>query len=37
VTYHHAKSRINALFGDECDELVATALFKSLRVTAIPK
>ena len=37
VTYHHSVSRINSLFGDEADEFVATARFKSLRVTAIPK
>ena len=31
-TFHHAKSRINALFGDRCDELIMTAAFKSLKV-----
>ncbi len=34
-TFHHAKSRINALFGDECDELVMTARFKSVKVDII--
>ncbi|NEW60049.1 molybdopterin-dependent oxidoreductase [Sulfurovum sp. bin170] len=37
VTFHHAKSRVNSLFGDEADELVATARFKSVRVTVISK
>ncbi|MBD3788966.1 MAG: molybdopterin-dependent oxidoreductase [Campylobacterales bacterium] len=35
-TFHHAKSRINALFGDECDELILTARFKSVKVDVIP-
>jgi len=35
-TFHHAKSRINALFGDECDELIFTARFKSVKVDVIP-
>ena len=35
-TFHHSKSKINAIFGDECDELIMTARFKSLRVTVIP-
>lgn len=35
-TFHHAKSRINALFGDECDELILTARFKSVKVDIIP-
>ncbi len=35
-TFHHAKSRINALFGDEADELILTACFKSLKVEVIP-
>ncbi len=35
-TFHHAKSRINALFGDESDELILTARFKSVRVEVIP-
>ena len=36
VTFHHAKSRINALFGDEADELILTARFKSVKVEVIP-
>jgi len=36
TTFHHAKSRINAIFGDERDELIMTARFKSLRVTVVP-
>ena len=36
TTFHHAKSRINTLFGDESDELVLTARFKSVRVEVIP-
>ncbi|MBD3792373.1 MAG: molybdopterin-dependent oxidoreductase [Campylobacterales bacterium] len=35
-TFHHAKSRINALFGDECDELILTARFKSVKVDILP-
>ncbi|MCB4782715.1 MAG: molybdopterin-dependent oxidoreductase [Sulfurovum sp.] len=35
-TFHHARSRINALFGDECDELIMTARFKSVKVDIIP-
>ncbi len=31
-TFHHAKSKINYIFGDEADELIMTARFKSLRV-----
>ena len=34
-TFHHAKSKINALFGDECDEDIMTARFKSLKVEII--
>ncbi len=34
-TFHHSSSRINAIFGDECDELIMTARFKSLRVTIV--
>ena len=33
VSFHHAKSRINFLFGDECDELTKTARFKSVKVS----
>lgn len=32
VSFHHAKSQINFLFGDEADELTKTARFKSLKV-----
>ncbi|ADU96987.1 molybdopterin oxidoreductase [Thermovibrio ammonificans HB-1] len=32
VSFHRAKSRINFLFGDEADELVKTARFKSVKV-----
>jgi len=35
-TFHHAKSRINALFGDEADELIMTARFKSVKVDVLP-
>ena len=35
TTFHHARSRINAIFGDEADELIMTARFKSLRVSII--
>lgn len=35
TTFHHARSRINAIFGDEADELIMTARFKSLRVSVI--
>ncbi len=35
-TFHHASSRINTLFGDECDALVMTACFKSVKVDVIP-
>jgi formate dehydrogenase major subunit len=35
-TFHHAKSKINYLFGDESDELVKTACFKSIKVEVIP-
>lgn len=31
-SFHHAKSKINYLFGDEADEFVKTARFKSLKV-----
>ncbi len=36
TTFHHAKSGINRLFGDESDNLVKTARFKSLKVEVIP-
>jgi formate dehydrogenase major subunit len=35
TTFHHARSRINALFGDEADEVVMTARFKSVEVEVI--
>ena len=34
-TFHHSKSKINYLFGDEADELVQTARFKSVEVEVI--
>jgi len=34
-TFHHASSRINALFGDASDELILTAAFKSIKVEVI--
>jgi len=37
TTFHHSKSKINAIFGDECDELIMTARFKSLRVRVVPQ
>ena len=35
-TFHHAASRLNAVFGDEADELIYTARFKSIKVDVIP-
>lgn len=35
-TFHHAKSRVNAIFGDKRDELIQTAAFKSIKVEVIP-
>ena len=35
ATFHHAKSRINALFGDARDELILTAAFKTIKVEVI--
>ncbi|NPA28552.1 MAG: molybdopterin-dependent oxidoreductase [Epsilonproteobacteria bacterium] len=35
TTFHHANSKINALFGDESDEFVKTAKFKSVKVDII--
>jgi formate dehydrogenase major subunit len=32
TTFHHAKSKINFVFGDECDDLIKTARFKSVKV-----
>jgi formate dehydrogenase major subunit len=34
-TFHHAKSKINNLFGDRCDELILTAVFKSIKVEVV--
>ncbi len=36
TTFHHANSKINRLFGDECDNFVMTARFKSLKVEVLP-
>jgi hypothetical protein len=33
--FHHAKSKINNLFGDRSDELILTAAFKSIKVEVI--
>jgi formate dehydrogenase major subunit len=35
-TFHHASSKINTLFGDESDELIKTASFKSVEIEIIP-
>ena len=35
-TFHHAASRMNAVFGDEADELIYTARFKSIKVDIVP-
>jgi len=35
-TFHHAKSKINSLFGNESDNFVMTAKFKSLKVDVVP-
>ncbi|MBU1667572.1 molybdopterin-dependent oxidoreductase [bacterium] len=37
TTFHHARSKINNIFGDEADELIMTARFKSLRVSVVPQ
>ncbi|MBN2782185.1 MAG: molybdopterin-dependent oxidoreductase [Campylobacterales bacterium] len=34
-TFHHASSKINALFGDKCDDIIMTAAFKSIKVEVI--
>lgn len=34
-TFHHAKSKINALFGDAKDEVIMTAAFKTIKVEVI--
>ncbi|WP_457679240.1 molybdopterin oxidoreductase family protein [Thermovibrio sp.] len=36
TTFHHSKSQINRLFGDEADEFVKTARFKAVKVEVIP-
>ena len=36
TSFHHAKSKINYLFGDEADELIATAKFKCVKVEVEP-
>ena len=36
VSFHHAKSKVNFLFGDEADDLVKTAKFKSVKVEVEP-
>ncbi|MBA1437711.1 MAG: molybdopterin-dependent oxidoreductase [Epsilonproteobacteria bacterium] len=36
VTFHHKRSKVNALFGDARDELILTAAFKSIKVDVIP-
>ena len=35
VTFHHAKSKINNLFGDASDEIILTAAFKTIKVEVI--
>jgi len=35
TTFHHADSKVNALFGDAKDELILTAAFKSIKVEVI--
>jgi len=35
TTFHHAKSKINALFGDARDEVIMTAAFKTIKVEVI--
>ncbi|MCD6258098.1 MAG: molybdopterin-dependent oxidoreductase [Helicobacteraceae bacterium] len=35
ATFHHAKSKINALFGDARDEVIMTAAFKTIKVEVI--
>ncbi|WP_428024217.1 molybdopterin oxidoreductase family protein [Arcobacter sp.] len=36
TTFHHASSRVNYIFGDEADELIMTARFKSVKVNVYP-
>jgi formate dehydrogenase major subunit len=35
TTFHHAVSKVNALFGDKCDDMVLSAAFKSIKVEVI--
>ena len=35
TTFHHASSKINALFGDKCDDIILAAAFKSIKVKVI--
>jgi formate dehydrogenase major subunit len=35
-SFHHAKSHINYIFGDESDVNTKTALFKSVEVEVVP-
>ncbi|HFU74344.1 MAG TPA: formate dehydrogenase [Helicobacteraceae bacterium] len=35
TTFHHAKSKINFVFGDEYDEMIKTARFKSVKVDVL--
>ena len=35
TTFHHESSKINALFGDKCDEVILTAAFKSIKVEIV--
>jgi formate dehydrogenase major subunit len=37
TTFHHAKSNINALFGDKRDEVILAGAFKSIKVEVIPQ
>ena len=36
TTFHHARSRINYLFGNASDELILAAAFKSIKVEIVP-
>lgn len=36
TTFHHAKSRVNAIFGDKSDAMILTAAFKSIKVEILP-
>jgi formate dehydrogenase major subunit len=36
TTFHHVNSKVNYLFGDEADELIKTARFKSVKVNVYP-